>query len=39
MSAQTQYIQVDATGVFPSLLLFLVFILTMIGVIAHAASA
>jgi len=37
MSAQTQYLQVEATGVFPALLVFLVFILTMIGVVAHAA--
>lgn len=37
MSAQTTYLEVDAVGVFPALLLVVVFILTLLGVIAHAA--
>jgi hypothetical protein len=37
MSAQTQYLQVDATGVFPTVLLLFVLILAMLGVVAHAA--
>ena len=37
MSAQTTYLQVDATGVFPTLLLLFVLILAMLGVVAHAA--
>ena len=39
MSAQSGYLQVDATGVFPSLLLFVVFILALLGIVAHAAFA
>jgi hypothetical protein len=37
MSAQTTYLQVDATGVFPTVLLLFVLILAMLGVVAHAA--
>lgn len=37
MTAQSTYLKVDAVGVFPSLLLFLVFVLTLLGVVAHAA--
>jgi hypothetical protein len=37
MSAQTGYLEVDAIGVFPAALLLVVFILTILGVIAHAA--
>ena len=37
MSAQTSYLQVDATGVFPSVILLFVLILAMLGVVAHAA--
>ncbi len=37
MSAQTQYLQVDATGVFPTVLVLFVLILAMLGVVAHAA--
>jgi hypothetical protein len=37
MSAQTPYLQVDANGVFPTMMLFLAMLLTALGVIAHAA--
>ena len=37
MSAQSSYLQVDAIGAFPSYLLFVVLILAMLGVVAHAA--
>ena len=37
MSAQTTYLQVDAIGVFPTVLLVFVLILAMLGVVAHAA--
>ena len=37
MSAQTQYLQVDATGAFPTVILLLVLILATLGVVAHAA--
>ena len=37
MSAQTSYLEVDALGAFPATLLVLVLVLTMLGVIAHAA--
>lgn len=37
MSAQTSYLEVDALGAFPGSLLFLVLVLTLLGVIAHAA--
>ena len=39
MSAQSTHLEVDAIGVFPTLLLFLVFLLTLLGVVAHAAFA
>jgi hypothetical protein len=37
MSTGTPYLQVDGTGVAPTLTLFLVLVLTALGVIAHAA--
>lgn len=37
MSAQTTYLEVDAIGVLPGILLVVVFVLTLVGVIAHAA--
>ena len=37
MSAQTGYLQVDATGVFPTVFLLFVLILAMLGVVTHAA--
>ncbi len=37
MSAQTQYLEVDAVGVFPALLLLLVVLLTTLGIVAHVA--
>jgi len=37
MSAQTPYLEVDAIGVLPTLLLLLVLVLTALGVVAHAA--
>jgi hypothetical protein len=37
MSTQTGYLQPDAIGVFPTLLLLLVIVLAMLGVAAHAA--
>ena len=37
MSAQTQYLQVDPTGAFPTVILLLVLILATLGVVAHAA--
>ena len=37
MSPETPYLQVDANDVPPTLLLFLVLVLTALGVIAHAA--
>ena len=37
MSAQTGYLQPDAVGAFPTILLLLVIILAMLGVVAHAA--
>jgi hypothetical protein len=37
MSAQTGYLQPDAVGAFPTVLLLLVIILAMLGVAAHAA--
>ena len=39
MSAQTPYLEVDAVGVFPALLLAMVLVLTVLGVIAHVAFA
>ena len=37
MSAQTQYLEVDAIGVFPTFLLFLVILLIALGIVAHVA--
>jgi hypothetical protein len=37
MSAQTQHLAVDAIGVFPTLLLLLVMLLTALGIVAHVA--
>jgi len=37
MSVQSAHLEVDAIGVFPTVLLFLVFILTLLGIVAHAA--
>ena len=39
MSAQTPYLEVDAIGVFPALLLYLVMLLTALGIIAHIVFA
>ena len=38
MSAQTPYLEVDAVGVFPTILLTLVSVLVMLGILAHVAS-
>ena len=37
MSAQTPYLEVDAIGVLPTVVLFLVLFLTALGIVAHAA--
>jgi hypothetical protein len=37
MSAQAEYLQVDAIGVAPTLVLIVVMLLTALGVVAHAA--
>jgi hypothetical protein len=37
VSAQSQYLEVDAVGVFPALLLLLVIFLTALGIVAHVA--
>lgn len=37
MSAGNAYLQVDAVGIAPSLMLVLVLLLTAIGAVAHAA--
>jgi hypothetical protein len=39
MSAQTPYLEVDAIGVFPTVMLFLVLLLTILGIVAHVAFA
>jgi len=39
MSAQTPYLEVDAVGVFPTVLLVMVLVLAALGVIAHVAFA
>ena len=39
MAAQTQFFENDLVGAFPALLLFLVLILTALGVVAHASFA
>jgi len=37
VTAQSQYLEVDAVGVFPALLLFLVIFLIALGIVAHVA--
>ncbi len=37
MSAQTQYLEVDAIGVLPAVVLLLVILLTALGIVAHVA--
>lgn len=39
MTAQTQYLETDMLGAFPTLLLVLVLVLTLLGVVAHVAFA
>ena len=39
MSAQTPYLEVDAIGVLPTIILALVMFLTALGAIAHVAFA
>jgi hypothetical protein len=39
MSAQTPYLEVDAIGVFPTVLFLLVMLLTALGIVAHVAFA
>ena len=39
MSAQTPYIQADVIGVFPTLLMLLVLVVTAMGILAHVAFA
>jgi len=39
MSAQTRYLEVDPVGVFPTLFLLLVAVLTALGIVAHVAFA
>ena len=39
MSAYTPYIEADVIGVFPTLLLLLVLVLTTLGILAHVAFA
>jgi hypothetical protein len=39
MSAQPSFLEADATGAYPGLMLVLVMILTVLGVIAHVAFA
>lgn len=38
MSAQTQYLEVDAIGVFPTAVLVLLLVLAALGIVAHAAA-
>ena len=38
-SAQTPYLEVDAIGVLPTVLFFLVLLLTALGIVAHVAFA
>ena len=38
-SAQTPYLEVDAIGVLPTLILFLVLLLAALGIVAHVAFA
>jgi hypothetical protein len=37
VTAQSQYLEVDAVGVFPGLLLLLVILLIALGIVAHVA--
>ena len=37
MTAQSQYLEVDAVGVLPAFLLFLVILLIALGIVAHVA--
>jgi hypothetical protein len=39
MSAQTPYLEVDAIGVLPTAFLLFVMLLTVLGIVAHAAFA
>jgi hypothetical protein len=39
MSAQTPYLEADAIGAFPALLLLMVLVLTLLGILAHVAFA
>jgi hypothetical protein len=39
MSAQTPYLEVDAIGVFPTLFLLIVMMLTALGIVAHVSFA
>jgi hypothetical protein len=39
MSAQTPYLEADAIGVFPTLLLLMVLVLAALGILAHVAFA
>ena len=39
MSAQTPYLEVDAIGVLPALMLLAVMLLTAVGIVAHVALA
>ena len=39
MSAQTPYLEVNAVGVFPTMLLVMVLVLTALGILAHVAFA
>ena len=38
-SAQTPYLEVDAIGVLPSTIFFLVLLLAALGIVAHVAFA
>ena len=38
-SAQTPYLEVDAIGVLPTMILFLVLLLAALGIVAHVAFA
>lgn len=38
LSAQTQYLEVDAIGVFPTAVLVLLLVLAALGIVAHAAA-
>jgi hypothetical protein len=39
MSAQAQYLEVDAVGVFPAVFLLIVMLLTTLGIVAHVVFA